>query len=203
MKTGIIISFLLISMQGSFMIMKGQDVDKDLSDAKSAYKSGKLDDARFSLQQALNDLNVIIGKEVLGILPTSLKNIQYDSKNDQVSGTGGGISGLNVSRKYGTKDTAHSASIMILSDSPFLTSLNAMLAMPMMMNSDPNQKQVKIQGYKGLLKKNTSNIRVSYELQIPFNNTLLTLTCSGYSNESDVTEMANTIPISKLDEMTK
>ncbi|MEJ7676328.1 MAG: hypothetical protein WKG06_00290 [Segetibacter sp.] len=46
-----------------------QDFKKELATAKTSYKSGKLEDAHFALQQTLQALDITIGKEVLKLFP--------------------------------------------------------------------------------------------------------------------------------------
>ena len=65
-----------------------------------------------------------------------------------------------------------------------------------------NQKTIKVQGYKAVLQKNPASegTKVSYELQLPFNNSLLTLKGDD-SNEGEITQFANTIPLAKIAQM--
>ena len=67
------------------------------------------------------------------------------------------------------------------------------------MMRDENQKQIKVQGYKSLLTKNVNSEtgKTNYELQIPMNNTLLTLKMDD-TNEGEITSVANTIPLAKI-----
>jgi hypothetical protein len=67
------------------------------------------------------------------------------------------------------------------------------------MMQDENQKQVKVQGYKALLNRHVDaeTAKTSYELQVPMNNTLLTV--KGFdATESEVLAWANTIPLGKI-----
>jgi hypothetical protein len=70
------------------------------------------------------------------------------------------------------------------------------------MMRDENQKMVKIQGYKSILNKqvNSDTGKTNYELQIPMNNTLVTVKLDD-SNEGEITAAANTIPLSKIVQM--
>ena len=85
-----------------------------------------------------------------------------------------------------------------------INSLNAILSMPVIggMMRDENQKMVKIQGYKSILTKqvNSETGKTNYELQIPMNNTLVTVKMDD-SNEGEITAAANTIPLSKIVQM--
>src|SRR5690606_19501643 len=133
------------------MMAEAQEFDKSLAGAKSAYNAGNLEDARFNLENALREIDAAIGREILKVLPASLGGLNSDSKNDQVTGMSGALTGgLYVHREYGTADKR--AIVDIISDSPLMAGINAILSMPMIMNTgDSNQKVVKVHGYKSLL----------------------------------------------------
>lgn len=189
---------IFISLQG----LTGQEVNTKLSQAKNAYGSGKLDEARFELQAALVEIDKVIGAEILKILPVSMANMNYVTESDQVTGTGQSFAGLYVNRYYGS-DEKH-AEIVIISDSPLLAGVNTLLAMPAFMLTDDSQKRIKVDGYKALMQKSEGeNGNVSWDVQIPFGSSLLTLTVSGITDESSVESMANTIPVAKIEGLTR
>jgi hypothetical protein len=182
-----------------------QNIDNSLAEAKSAYRGGNLDDARFALQQALHEVDIAIGQEVLKILPTKVGNLAYSAESDNVSGMGGSFVGLLISRDFGKSDEDANANIQIMSDSPLLAGINAILSLPAIGGlGDPNQKRIRVDGYRGLMQKSDdSEGRVSWDVQIPFSSSLLTFRCEGVKNENDVMSMVNSIPISKIAEMIK
>ncbi|MBL7873268.1 MAG: hypothetical protein JNM78_16740 [Cyclobacteriaceae bacterium] len=175
-----------------------QDFDKNIATARSTYSSGNLHDSRFAMEQILRDLDIAIGKEILKLLPAKIGAMAVVEKEDNVSGTGGAV-GLYVNRHYGADPKR--GSIEIINNSPLINSINAILSMPIIggMVRDENQKIIKIQGYKSILNKqvNTETGKTNYELQIPMNNTLLTLKMDDTS-ESEITSAANGIPLSKI-----
>lgn len=175
-----------------------QDFNKDIATARSSYSSGALQDSRFAMEQMLRDLDMAIGKEILKLLPTKLGALSMVDKEDNVSGTGSYV-GLYVNRHYGN-DTKH-GSIEIINNSPLINSLNMILNMPLVggMMANENQKVVKVQGYKSILNKdvNTETGKTNYQLQIPMNNTLLTVKMDD-SSESEITGVANGIPLAKI-----
>jgi hypothetical protein len=173
------------------------DFKSDVASARSAYTAGKLEDAHFSLQQALGELDIIIGKEVLKILPTQLESLNSNSKDDNVTATAGFI-GAMIHRSYG--DTTKKAEIEIISNSPLLGTLNAFLNMPLMggMMRDENTKILKVQGYKSRLERtDAGNGKYNYKLDIPFTDALLTLNVDK-SDEAEITNMANKIPLQDI-----
>jgi hypothetical protein len=190
-------TFLVTALSLIATISFAQEFSSSLSEARSSYKSGNLDDARFAIEQALHTLDQEIGKEILKVLPTILQGAEYKSEEDNVVGTNLGFAGLFVDRNY-YMDTK-SATIQVIGDSPLMAGLNTLLALPNFVTSgDSDQKRIKVDGYKALLTKNTRSDGIdSYSLQIPANTTLITLECLGYS-EAQVTSMANEIPVSQV-----
>ncbi|MBX2944351.1 MAG: hypothetical protein KF725_00855 [Cyclobacteriaceae bacterium] len=183
------------------MMAEAQEFDKSLASAKASYNSGNLEDARFNLENALREIDAAIGREILKVLPTTLGGMNSDVKNDQVTGMSGGlVGGLYVHRVYGNTETK-SATLDIISDSPLMAGINAILAMPMIMNSgDSNQKVVKVQGYKSLLTReyDENNLTTGYQVQTPFGNSMLTLDYNGNISEAEVLKLANSLPLERI-----
>jgi hypothetical protein len=178
-----------------------QDFDKNIATARTAYSSGNLQDSRFAMEQILRDLDIAIGKEILKVLPTKIGTLNYSEKEDNLTGTGA-YTGLYVQRNYGADPKR--GTVEIINNSPLINSLNAILSMPVIggMMRDENQKMVKIQGYKSILNKqvNSETGKTGYELQIPMNNTLVTIRMDD-TNESEITAAANAIPLAKIVQM--
>lgn len=195
-------TLVLLAFCLSITCIQAQETIARLTEAETAYASKNLDNTRFALQQALLEINKAIGKDILDILPKKLNDINYNEKDDNVSGAAG-VAGLFVTRSYGAAEKT--GNIEIMSDSPMLTSLNALLSMPAMMgSSDPNQKRVKINGYKSLLQKGSGeNGLVTYDLQIPMNQTLVTLKVKGIPSENDVIALGNSLPLDQIAKLAK
>lgn len=195
MKKIFILSIVLVSA----VFAKAQNnINKELATAKTSYKAGKLEDAHFALQQSLEELDILIGKEVLKQLPEKMDTLKVVSKEDNVAGNVSFV-GATVHRRYGLGNKK--AEIEIVSNSPLLGTLNAFLTNPMLarLGSDGNSKVLKIQGYKSRLTKETDSEANStnYKLEIPFGNALVTLNVNN-SSESEIIAMANTIPLEKV-----
>lgn len=174
-----------------------QEVDKRLGEARAAYESGNLEAARFALQQALNDVDLAIGQEILATLPDRMGDMGPTTADDQVSSAGMGYAGLFVSRTYKNDENA-SVRVQLMADSPLLAGINMILALPLIA-SDSNQKRIRVGGYRALLQKNEgTGGEVSYDVQIPFGSSLMTLEFKGIGDEETVTSMAGTIPVDKV-----
>ncbi len=193
MKKLIVIAVILFVTQPSF----SQDFKADIATAKTAYAGGKLADAHFALEQAMQEIDMIVGQEVLKLLPTKIDTLNSNPKEDHVMANSGFI-GATIHRSYGLHGGSE---IEIISNSPMLAGLNAFLNMPMLggMMRDENTKVVKVQGYKSRLEKqgDNENGKPNYSLQIPFTSALLTLTVKGKS-ESEVLTLANSIPMEQI-----
>ncbi len=184
-----------------FIIMavgaKAQDSEAYLDNASSEYKSGNLENARFNLQQMLQEINVAIGRDILALLPEELADMQKVEDADNASGINTGYAGIFVNRSYTAEN--RNAAIEIMSDSPLLSGINILLNMPIFIAGDPMQKRIKIDGQKALLTKNTSaEGKIGYDVQMAFGSTLLTFNCSGVDSENEVTAMLNKIPIQEI-----
>ncbi len=174
-----------------------QDFSKNIITARNSYAGGNLEDARFAMQQMLNDLDMAIGKEVLKMLPLKMDAFASNTTNDNVTANTG-LMGVLIHRDYGTDEKL--IKIDLMSNSPMVASINAILSIPFMGNSgDGTQKIIKIEGYKGMLQKSVDEEtkKTDYTLQIPVGSTLITFTAPDTS-EADIIRMANTIPLSEI-----
>lgn len=181
-----------------FYNAQAQDAAAKLTEAESAYDTHKLDDARFALQDAITAINITIGNEMLAALPDKMNDLAKNSQDDNVSSVGG-FAGVSVIRSYGTDKKT--AKVVILDDSPLLAGINSILSLPALVTgSNPDQKRIKVGGYKGLLNKsaNSETKEVSYNIQVPVNQTLVTFEVKGFDAENDVVNMANTLPMDKI-----
>ena len=201
------ISFAIIALLSCITVSAQQEFAKHLAEARTAYAAGKLDDSRFAMQQMMQELDIITGKEVLKLLPTKMMNDNVRPEADNVSGASG-FFGVLIHREYGIPAKgvhadsleAKTVSLEIISNSPLVGTLNTLLSLPFMGNN-PDQKIIKINGYKALVTKSTGmNDRPEYEMQLPLNNTLVTLKAPGRSQD-DIIKMANTLPVAEIAKM--
>lgn len=197
MKKIYIIALLSIAINAS-----AQEFDKNISTARSSYASGNLESARFAMEQMLRDLDIAIGQEIIKLLPANAGALKANEKDDNVTGGSGYAGGLFVHRSYGADPKT--AAIEIINNSPLINSIQTILTMPILggMMRDENQKQIKVQGYKSLLNRNVNSEtgKTNYELQIPMNNTLVTVKMDDTS-EGEITTFANGIQLSKISQI--
>ena len=200
------LSFAIIALLSFITATAQQDFAKHLAEARTAYAAGKLDDSRFAMQQMMQELDIITGKEVLKLLPPKMMNENALTASDNVTGASG-FFGVLIHREYGVAAKGNAAdsmmnkniSLEIISNSPIIGTINALLSMPFIGNSG-DQKIVKINGYKALVSKSGSDTTPEWELQLPLNNSLVTLRAPGRSQD-DVIKMANTLPVAEIAKM--
>jgi hypothetical protein len=187
-------SFILIIFIGCALFSEAQDFKTDMNNARSAYQSGKYGDTHFALLQALQEVDIIIGKEVMKLLPAKMDTAAMVAKEDQVTGTTGFV-GTTINRVYG-KDRF--AEVSIISNSPMIGTLNSFLNSPllggMMGSGDGGMKMVKIQGYKARLQKDGDE---GYTVEIPLSSSLVTFKAKSVS-DSKVLQMAETLPLDAI-----
>lgn len=186
---------LLVAVTG--LSAYAQEFDSKLAVARSAYEAGKLEESRFAMQQMLQELDIISGKEILKVLPQKMDALTANTGNDNVSGSSG-FAGVITHRDYGTGDKT--AELEIISNSPLIGSLNALLSLPFIGNAaSGDQKVIKVSGYKGLLQKNTDSgtNKLSYEFQLPISSNLVTLRLPN-TTEEEAVKLANLIPVAQI-----
>ncbi|MEO7490249.1 MAG: hypothetical protein ABIU77_24240 [Ferruginibacter sp.] len=194
MKFIITLSAILIcSMTG-----KAQDFAKAMTNAKTAYNAGKLEDTHFALQQAMQEVDLIVGKEVLKLLPPKMDSLTTNAKDDNVTSNVGFV-GCTIHRVYGK--TGKLADLSIISNSPMVAMINSFLNSPLLggMMSDGKTKTVKVQGYKARLEKQpgSTDDKNDYQLQMPLGNALITFKVDDCT-DTQILDMANTIPFQQI-----
>jgi len=187
----VLIIFIVIGFLNS---ASAQDFTSSALTAKQSYSSGNLENTRFALQQMLQSIDLISGKEVLKVLPESFGGMSAQSAADQVS-TGTGFAGVIIHREYRLEDKA--ASMEVISNSPLISSLNAMLAMPFMgAGSNGDRMVTKIDGYKALIQKGSEDQKVTYDVQIPLGSTLITVKTENFTD--DIQKLVSAIPVAQI-----
>ena len=189
-------SFIAIALLLSIGVRAQGDFNKRLGEAKAAYAANKLDDARFAMQQMIQELDILTGKDVLKLLPATMDAKPANAAKDNVSGASGYV-GVIVHREYGTATDGTNPQLEVITNSPLIGMLNSLLSIPLMGNNQ-DRKIIKVAGYKGLVEKSSgSNVKDNYEVQIPITNSLITLKAPGLPQDK-VIELANTIPVAEI-----
>lgn len=190
----ILITLMLTCSLGVFA---QQDFEKRLTEAKSAFAANKLDDARFAMQQMMQELDIITGKEVLKLLPPKMDTKDANKSRDNVSGASG-WAGVVVHREFGLPADTNLYTVEVITNSPLLGMVNQILNMPLLAGANPDQKIIRIGGYKALCNRTTGrNGADEYDVQIPLQSSLITLKAPGLPQDK-VIVLANTIPVGDI-----
>lgn len=188
---------LLIATAAIANVCLAQDFNKAMATAKAAYSAGKLEDAHFALQQAMQEVDMTVGKEVLKLLPPKLGTMQSLANDDNVASNVGFV-GATIHRSYAQGN--QKADISIIDNSPLIAMTNTMLNTPLLgMMSDGKNKTVKVQGYKARLEKQAGSTadKNSYELQIPLGTALFTFRVNDCT-DSQILELTDAIPLQQI-----
>ncbi len=172
-------------------VCSAQNFAADIKNAKASYASNKLEDSHFALLQAMQELDMIIGKEVLKLMPDKMDTYASNAKDDNVT-SNAGLIGTTIHRSYGPQDNVD---ISIIGNSPIVSTLNAFLNTPLLggMMSKGNNKIIKVQGYKAeLTKTDNGNGQTDYTIQIPLGSSLVTFEAKN-TTDTQVTTFANTV----------
>lgn len=180
------------------MLANAQDVEKYITQANSAYASGQLDVSRTAIQDALRELDIKIGNEIIAMLPATINGMGSVVNQDNITDASNGMVGLMVNREW-HKDPER-LNFSIMGNSPLLSGINAMLAMPMMLGANANQKKITVEGYKALFEKriDENNQVQGYNLMVPVNNSLIQFEYSGTASENDFMNMVGQVPIKNI-----
>jgi len=189
-----------------FTTINAQNIQASLDAAQSSYAANQSLEARENLQQALIDLNNLIGKEILDLMPSSVGDLPINTPEDNIVG-GTGFAGLLVNRMYGTQESKH-VDITLANESPMLAVVNTFLSNSMLsglMGSQTGQKKVTIAGYKGMMERNEGDgdYPTVYTVNVPIGDSLFTLESTGFDNDGDVISMAQQMNIDKIASMLK
>lgn len=189
--------FILIMSILPTLLFCQDEVIAHLQTAESEYKAGNLQEARFELQQSLAELDVLVAKAILEKLPLSVGDLQAKRETDSYAGNTLGFTGLFVERTYESADGTQSLRSTIFTNSALLGSLNGFLSNPMLASMS-GRKVVKINGYKASLEQMEGSDPVTFEIQLPFNQSVWTLHFEGISDQNKVTGLANQLPVKDI-----
>ena len=204
MKT--ILLFTLISF-ASLNLSAQSQAETYIKEAQDFLAQKNYKQAQMSLQDAINDLSVILATQIAESLPdevNGLKSTGEDNANAGAMGMLGG--GMTIQKNYAhpTKKE-NTAELMIIANSPMMAAINMYMTNPSMMGQ--GYKSARVGTRRAILKNEmedfyddngvSKKIR-STELQIPLTQTLITINMKGFATEADELAFANKLDIEKL-----
>ncbi len=185
---------------GGGLITTPPDVNQNLADAESAYKSASYGEARYAVQQAMLGVELEIGNKVLKSLPESVKGLLKQSESDQVTSTGWGWAGLTIHREYLNDDKQLTATIA--NNSAWMSAVNMYLAnggYAQQTNGQQNWKQVKVKGYRAVIEYDEGS---GYKLSVPLGqSSLIVWEGINFASEQEMMAAANEFDIDGIKNM--
>lgn len=165
---------------------------------KKEYKQALL-----SLQDAINDINLTLAKEVAESLPAEINGLKAEGEAE-VSNAGMGMvgGGLQIIKRYRNETkTENDAEVQILANSPMLATLSMYITNPGMMG--PGYKSVRIGSNRAIAKTDvqddgSGNKTRSTEIQVPLGQTLITIRTNGFATEQDEIAFATKLELDKI-----
>ena len=185
---------------GGGLVSTPPDVNQNLSDAESSYKTGSYGDARYAVQQAMLGVEMEIGQQILKSLPENVGGLPKLDESDQVTSTGSNWAGLTIQRVYNKDDKELRATIA--NNSAMMAGINMYLAnggYAQTTNGQQNWKQTKVKGYKAIIEYDESS---GYKLSVPMGqSSLIVWEGINYASEQEVMSAANAFDIDGIKKM--
>jgi hypothetical protein len=184
---------------GGGLVSTPPDVNQNLTEAETAYKSGSYGDARYAVQQAMLGVEMEIGQQVLKSLPETVSGLPKQAESDQVTSTGYGWAGLTIERVYNKDDKELRATIA--NNSGMMAGINAYLAggYAQTNNGQQNWKQTKVKGYKAIIEYDESS---GYKLSVPLGqSSMIVWQGINYASEQEMMNAANVFDIDGIKKM--
>ena len=193
-KNFIIIAFALtVSLHASAQ----SQAETYIKEAQTYLAQKNYAQAQLSLQDAINDINAMIGQQIAEALPDEINGLKSEGEESNTAGMGmmGGGMSINKSYKHPSKDE-NEAEIHILANSPMLSMMNMALSNPGMMGSD--YKSIRIGTRRAILKSNMEGSVRNTEIQIPLSQTLIIINARGFASEAEELAFAGKLDIDRL-----
>ncbi len=177
------------------------DVKLQMDEAEAAHKNKNYSDARYSLQQALQGVEIQLGRQILKSLPSKINTLPADTLQDKVSSTQWGWNNLTILRVY--KDGADKQLTVSIGNagmySAMATIYFANAGMLEANNQNQNYKQVKVKGNKAIIQYEDSK---GYTLIASIGQTsVIVWECINFANEQEVMSAANSFDIDGIKKM--
>ena len=177
------------------------DVKAQMAEAKTAHAAAKYSDARYSLQQALQGVEIQLGREILKSLPAEVQSMKADTLQDKVMSTQWGWNNLSIQRVYSAKPEKQMT--IIIGNAGIYSGLAqlyfANYGMIEANASQQNMKQVRVKGNKGVIEWDENK---GYTLIISLGQTSGILwECINFANEQEVMVAANSFDIDGIKKM--
>jgi hypothetical protein len=181
--------------KGGGLVTTPPDVNQNLADAETSYKSGKYGEARYAVQQAMLGVEMEIGQDILKSLPETVSGLKKEASADQVTSTGWGWAGLTIQRLYTNGDDKE-LTVTVANNSAWMSSVNLYLtngAYSQTNGGEQNWKQVKVKGYRAVIEFDENS---GYKLSVPIGqSSLIVYEGVNFATEQEMLAAAGAIDI--------
>lgn len=175
------------------------EILEQLETAVQLYKDGDITGALEELDFAVAQLRQKKGENMGALFPEPLEGWKAEKFQSGAAGGAAFGGGITASRRY-TKDNA-SAEIEVMSDSPMVQTMGALLSNPAIAGADKNTKLIRINRQKALLKterKDRAEVTFLVDGKV-----LVQVKAQGMDDAAEVAQAyAKKIDIKKLKELT-
>jgi hypothetical protein len=175
------------------------DVSQQITEAETAHTAGNLNEARYSIQQALLGIEIQMGKQILTSLPATVASLPKDTVEDKVVSTQWGWANLTIQRVYRKDDKEFS--IMIGNNAAYAGFMDILFAGNYTQSTGETQnfKQIKVKGNKAVIKfEKNSGYTVLVQLG---QSGMITFQGINFSNEQEVMTAVNAIDVDGIKKM--
>ena len=180
----------------SLSLAAQNQADTYIKEAQTFLANKQYKDAQLSLQDAVNQINLLIAEQVVAAMPDEINGLKAETGN-QSSTTGMFGGGIQISKSYNnTTDEGNDADVNIIANSPMLTAMSMYISNPTMLG--PDYKSVRIGTQRAILKSEMDGDNRSTEIQIPLSTTLITIEMKGFASEPAELDFVNKLGIDKV-----
>ena len=198
---------LLASLVALNVAGQGQ-ADAFIKEAQDFLAKKEFKQAQLSLQDAINDINMMLAADIGKSLPAEINGLKSEGEGEVNTANMGMVGGgFTITKRYqNATNKDNNAEVQILANSPMLTTLNMYITNPSMMGQE--YKSVRVGGtQRAILKSDMQDVyddsgaskkMRSTEIQIPLTQTLITLHLNGFASEQDELAFASKLDLAKL-----
>lgn len=177
------------------------DVLAQITDAEKAHTANNLNDARYSIQQALMGVEIQLGREILASLPAKANGMDKDSSKNIVMSNQWGWNNMTIQTVYNQAPDKQ-MTISIGNNSIYsgmVTVFFANSGYAQANDKDQNMKQTRVKGYKAIIRYEDSK---GYTLIVQLGqSSLIVWECVNFASEDDVMKTAELFDIDGIKKM--
>ncbi|MBK8956701.1 MAG: hypothetical protein IPM34_14265 [Saprospiraceae bacterium] len=175
-----------------------------VAEAQEYYKQKNYKQAQMSLQDAMNELNRLMGEQLGNLLPDEINGLKAVQAAFNNAGFAGG--GLALTREYkNPSKPENDADIQIMANSPLMAAMQQYMNNPAILG--PGAKSIRVANLRGVLKTETidfygdndQQLKIrGTQIQIPVGQTLIMFNLRGFASEQDELAFASKIDFQKI-----